>query len=177
MRLVRPLCLLATAVWTASAPAEAEDECQTDEECVELYTEGFTCASGSLGRYCLEGGCTDWGCPGSEWEEPYAECTTDTDCEEARGADWICWLDGAETGVCVQHECDVDADCASHGPAWRCVDWGAGGTQCERDWEYVPPFRSCTVATPDAAPSDRGAALAVLGAALAIAASRRGWRV
>ncbi len=175
MRVSSPLSLLATALWAASSPAEAQDECETDEECVELYTEGFRCVSGSLGRYCLEEGCTGWECPSPEWggPDPESECTTDDDCHGVDGEEWVCSFDFSGAGACVLDECDVDADCASLGPAFECVDWWGSASICERDWGYVPPFRSCTVAAPDAAPRDDGAALAFLGAAFAIAASRR----
>lgn len=158
----------------ASLRAEAQDECRTDEECVELYTEGFTCATGVLGRYCVEPACVDcWGWDDGEgWEEasPLVACTTDAECLEARGEGWAC-----PEGECVRHECDLDADCASsHGPAWNCVDWGGGGKVCEEDLGYVPPFRSCAVAPRRVVPRDDRLVAVLAGVvALALGARRR----
>jgi len=35
-----------------AAEARADDECDTDEQCVAYYGEGFVCLAGALGRYC-----------------------------------------------------------------------------------------------------------------------------
>lgn len=157
--------------------ARAEDECSSDEECVELYTEGFWCAEGSLGRYCMEPACEGPECYGDNgWMVPCGpggcgtgECTDDAECAEGYGAGWGCRLDGSGWGQCVLHECDTDADCADRGPDWICSDWG-GGTHCEEDPEWVPPFRSC--AAMPGAPSGL-AWLTGLGALALLALHRR----
>jgi hypothetical protein len=83
--LAAALGALATLLATAGA-ARAEDECETDEDCVALYADDFTCVSGSLGRYCLERG-----------------CETDDDCEEEYGDDAWCEHWGSE-GRCAVPE-------------------------------------------------------------------------
>jgi len=74
---------LLVAAWSGVAHAQ-EDECSRDEECVELYAEGFICTSGSLGNYCVERG-----------------CDSDSDCREEYGEDSWCesWGDTARCTV------------------------------------------------------------------------------
>lgn len=74
------LATLVVALVLDPRNVRAEDECGSDEDCVELYADGFVCASGSLGRYCVERG-----------------CVSDADCREEYGPDSWCTSWGSES--------------------------------------------------------------------------------
>lgn len=76
MRVLLPVALV--MAWAGAA--RAQDECTSDEECVELYADGFECVAGTLGRYCAEHG-----------------CERDEDCTDDYGEDAWCEDWGAES--------------------------------------------------------------------------------
>lgn len=171
VRLVCPALIASLALCLLPESVHAEDECSTDAECVELYTDGFTCVQGTLGRYCLEPGCEgpdcyDWSDP-CEWEEcgVWSECEIDEDCLEMYGESWVCLAEGDSAGQCAMHECETDLDCEDRGPAWECVSrWDE--SWCEEDPGYVPRFRSCAAA-PGRAPAGAWLVLFVVAVVLA----------
>lgn len=80
---MRPLLLGLAWVLLTTTPARAADECETDADCVALYADGFVCADGSLGRYCVERG-----------------CDSDSDCRDEYGEDSWCESWGGPESRC-----------------------------------------------------------------------------
>ena len=69
MAALLPLVLVAGA-----GTARADDECASDADCAALYADGFVCATGSLGRYCIDRGClSDADCTDEFGREAWCE--------------------------------------------------------------------------------------------------------
>lgn len=162
---VRPgfllLALVVAACCLWAAPAHAVDECDTDADCVAIYTAGYRCVQGSLGRYCVGeeeyygtdesqdpcAGCV-WndscdGCGGWWGGSGGGECEDDGDCVDLYGENWVCGLEWDGTYSCGEHECDDDASC---GPGRHCDYYWGDASTCRDVPGWSPPFRSCAVA-------------------------------
>ncbi len=148
----RETCQCVTCADMPSPPAE----CSMDEQCVELHGDEWFCNQAACNCFTCPAD-SDWcrseaDCPAltdhcntalcecvtcAELGSPPAECGTDEQCVELRGAGWFCNQAACSCMTCPAGSdgCRTDADCPGEGdychmPSCECVT-GCGDGWCD----------------------------------------------